>query len=141
MIFRLNYEETQALRAGARAYLEREQGSAPAAVLAAPERRSSVETLLPRLQGDLSLSTLEDLRNVQGSVSAIVELLRVEMESSVRATHPADEVAVAAYFDFAHALTVARRLREMAAEMEAMIEIVTGEAPSREMARTFVFPD
>jgi hypothetical protein len=48
---------------------------------------------------------------------------------------------VAAYFDFAHGLAVASRLREMAEEMEALIELVTGEAPSLDAARTFRFPD
>jgi hypothetical protein len=110
-------------------------------VIAPTESRARVEALTARLQGDLSLGTLDELRKVQTGVAAIVESLRVEMESSVRTTHPADEAAVAAYFDFAHGLSVAGRLREMAEEMEAMIELVTGESPSLESARSFQFPD
>jgi hypothetical protein len=91
--------------------------------------------------GDLSLGTLEELRKAQTGVAAIVESLRVEMETAVLATHPADESAVAAYFDFAHGLVVAGRLRDMAEEMEALIELVTGESPSIESARSFRFPD
>ena len=101
----------------------------------------TVEEFLPRLHGDLSLATLAELRRVQTAVTAIVECLRVEMESTVLATHAADEAAVSAYFDFAHGLAVTGRLREMAAEMEDVIELVMGGAPSVEATRTFEFPD
>lgn len=141
MILHCNYEEIQALRAGARAYLG-EIGAAPtAAVIAPSETRAHVEALLPRLSGDLSFATLEELRGVQAAVSAVVQILQAQMESMVLATHAADEDAVSAYFDFAHGLTVASRVDELASEMEAMIELVTGEAPTREAARTFRFPD
>jgi hypothetical protein len=63
------------------------------------------------------------------------------MESMVLATHAADEDAVSAYFDFAHGLTVSHRIGEMAAEMEAMIELMTGGPVSEDAARTFRFPD
>lgn len=141
MILRVNYEEIQALRAGARMFLAQAGSVGRGAVLAPTESRARVEALVARLEGDLSLGTLEELRKVQTGVAAIVESLRVEMESAVLAAHPADEAAVAAYFDFAHGLAVASRLREMAEEMEALIELVTGEAPSLESARSFRFPD
>jgi len=142
VILRVNYEEMQALRAGARMFLAHAGGVAHrGGVLAPTESRARVEALVHRLHGDISLATLEELRKVQTGVAAIVESLRVEMESAVLATHPADESAVAAYFDFAHGLCVASRLRDMAEEMEAMIELVTGEAPSVEAARAFRFPD
>lgn len=142
MILRVNYEEIQALRAGARVFLAQAVGSSRrGGVLAPTESRARVEALVDRLRGDLSLATLEELRKIQTGVAAIVESLRVEMESAVVATHAADESAVAAYFDFAHGLTVAGRLRDMAEEMEAMIELVTGETPSLESARSFRFPD
>jgi hypothetical protein len=142
VILHVNYEEMQALRAGARVFLAHAEGVGHrGGVLAPTESRARVEALARRLQGDLSLGTLEELRKVQTGIAAIVESLRVEMESAVLATHPADELAVAAYFDFAHGLAVASRLREMAEEMEALIELVTGEAPSLDSARTFRFPD
>ena len=142
MILHVNYEEIQALKSGARVFLAHAGSVARrGGVLAPTESRARVEALAPRLQGDLSLGTLEELRKVQTGVAAIVESLRVEMESAVLATHAADEAAVAAYFDFAHGLCVAGRLREMAEEMEALIELVTGESPSLETARSFRFPD
>lgn len=142
MILRVSYEEIQALRAGARMFLAHAGASGRrGGVIAPTESRARVEALVSRLEGDISLGSLDELRKVQTGVAAIVESLRVEMESAVVATHAADEAAVAAYFDFAHGLTVASRLREMAEEMEALIELVTGEAPSLDATRSFRFPD
>ena len=141
MILRCNYEEMQALKAGARALLERTEDGTSSAVLAPPESRARVQALVPRLKGDLSLATLEELRAVQVGIDAIVEQLREEMESAVLATHAADESAVTAYFAFAHGLTVQSRVGEIAEEMRAIIELVTGEAPSPEAVRKFRFPD
>ena len=63
MILHFNYEEIQALKAGARAYLGHVGAPAISAVMAPSERRAQVEALLPRLSGgDLSLSTLDDLK-------------------------------------------------------------------------------
>jgi hypothetical protein len=141
VILHINYEELQALRAGARAYLSHGGVVSDGAVLAPPEGRARVEALVAHLEGDISVETLDELRKAQAGVAAIVEQLRVEMQSAVLATHAADESAVSAYFDFAHGLTVAHRLDEMAGEMAAMIELVTGESPSIESARSFKFPD
>lgn len=140
MILHFNYEELTALRAGAEVFLEGEEASG-GGVLAPSEERGQVEALLPLLDGDVSLSTLEEVRNVQSAVGAITAMLQTEMESTVVATHPAGERAVSAYFDFAHVFTVSHRLAEMAAEMEALIELVTGAGPTPETARSFRFPD
>ena len=140
MILHFNYEELTALRSGAKVFLGRgEIGGG--AVLAPAEERVHVEALLSQLKGDVSLSTLREVRDVQAAVTAVTSMLRAEMEAMVVATHPAGEQAVAAYFDFAHVFTVAHRLEEMAAEMEALIELVTGEPPTPTSARTFLFPD
>lgn len=140
MILRINYEEVRALKSGGRSLLDGESES-PSYVLAPPESRARVEALLPLLEGDLTVATLAELRGVAMAVDAIVEHLRVEMESVVLATHAADESAVAAYFDFAHGLTVAGRLGEMASEMEALIELVTGHPADTEAVASFRFPD
>jgi hypothetical protein len=140
VILYFSYEELSALKAGAQAFLGGEE-PVRGGVLAPPEKRARVEALLPRLAGDLSLSTLDEVRGVQAGVAAIVECLRVEMEVMVVTTHAAGEEAVAAYFDFAHAFSVAHRIREMVSEMEALIELVTGGPPTEETARTFRFPD
>lgn len=140
MILHCNFEEVQALRAGARAVLEPSSGS-PCAVAVPGAAREEVGALIPRLDGDMAFQTLAELKGVAAAVDVVVECLRVEMDAVVIATHPADEGAVAAYFDFAHALAVLGRLRAMATEMEAMIEVVTGGPPDETAIREFVFPD
>lgn len=140
MILHFNYEELTALRAGAEVYLDH-GATEGGPVLAPAEERVHVEALLPLLDGDVSLSTLEEVRNVQAAVGAITAMLQTEMEALILATHPAGEQAVIAYFDFAHVFTVGHRLDELASEMEALIELVTGDRPTSESARTFRFPD
>ena len=140
MILTCNFEELGALRLGARAFL----GEIPregAHVVAPPEGQEEVEDLLPRLSGDLTIETLAEQRFVLKAVSAIVTFLKVEMDLFIMSAHPADESAVSSYFHYAHALAVQARLAEMGQEMEALIEIVTGEPATPEVAATFRFPD
>ena len=100
MVLYFSYEELQALRAGASALLDgRVVAAAPAVVMTTPENLVQVEQILPLLQGDMSVATLVDMRNVQSAVSTVVDYLRIEMESTVLETHAADEAAVSAYFD------------------------------------------
>lgn len=140
MILQCTFEELRALREGARTFLGGD-APAPAAVAAPPAERVAVEKLLPRLTGDLSISTLADQRRVEDGVDAVVETLRIEMEALVLTTHAGSESAVAAYFDFAHSLSVLGRIQELGAEMEAMIELVTGSPATPDIAATFQFPD
>jgi hypothetical protein len=140
VLLRCNFEEVTALNHGAHAILSRE-GEEAWVVTAPPGSRSAVEALIPRLDGDLEVETLADQQEVALAISTIVDFLRDEMETSVLAMHPADEGAVAAYFDFAHALTVQGRVEEVGREMAAVIELVTGQQPTPEMVFTFQFPD
>lgn len=140
MILRCNYEETTALKVGARTFLESGERD-DLAIAAPPAAHVSVNALVPRLVGDLTITTLRELRTVETAVVAIVDCLRIEMEAAVAASHPADEQAVSAYFDFAHAFAVRSRIREMGQEMEAVIELLTGTPPTEEQVREFVFPD
>ena len=140
MILQFNYEELIALKSGATGLLSESQPGG-AAVLAPPEGRARVESLVSRLDGDLALESLAEVRDVQIAVESIVGWLRHEMESAVLTTHAADESAVVAYFEFAHAFTVSHRVTEMATEMAALIELMTGEPPTAESARDIHFPD
>ncbi len=140
MIVHCNFEELTALKAGARQVLDGyvpEQGI----IAAPPEEREQVAALMPRLGGDFSVTTLAEQRSLLHAVAIIVGILRIEMESVVTANHPAHEVAVSAYFDFAHAFSVQARLYEVGLEMEALVELVTGGPVTEELARDFVFPD
>jgi len=140
VILRCNYEELSALEAGARAFLELEPG-AESSVAAPPEERVIVESVADRLSGDIAIRTLDELETLIRGVEVIVARLRVEMEVFVAATHPADEGAVAAYFDFAHSFSVLSRLREMDEEMRALVELMNGRPLTDEDVRNFVFPD
>jgi len=147
MILSCNFEELGALKEGARAILgegtrEGAEFVAPvvAPVVAPPEGQEEVENLLPRLSGDLAIETLAEQRLVFDAVSAIVAVLRDEMDHSIISSHPADEAAVSSYFAFAHALAVQARLAEMGQEMEALIEVVTGAPATPEVAARFLFP-
>ncbi len=140
MIVHCNFEELTALKAGARQMLD---GHAPerGVVAAPPEEREQVAALLPRLSGDWSIETLAEQKTLLSAVAAIVDTLRVEMETTVMTTHPANEGAVSAYFDFAHAFSVLSRLEEIGQEMVALIELVNGGPVTDELATEFVFPD
>ena len=140
MILYISYEEVQALRQGARSFL-RDKGTGAGGVAAPPAARAEVSAFEERLVGDLDLDTLAEQRALASALSSIVECLRVEMETLVGETHPAHEGAVAAYFDYAHALSVLTRVREMGNEMEAMIEVMTGRPADAGTAATFHFPD
>ena len=140
MILYCNYEELTALKAGTRVLLDRAEADSERARLS-PRLRADVENLLPLLDGDISLSTLGEVLSVERAVIAIVRHMRVDMETKVVVTHPAEEGAVAAYFDFAHGFVVEHRVREMAAEMAALTELVTGEEPTREAVGSFDFYD
>jgi hypothetical protein len=140
MILACNYEEVTALSHGVRVILLEPVGKS--GVVAAPSAaRSAVEALAPRLTGDLAVPTLADQRELERAVEFIVVRLRREMNAAVLETHPAAEEAVAAYFDFAHAYAVLGRLREMGREMNAIVEVMTGEPPNEEMVTSFQFPE
>jgi hypothetical protein len=141
MILACNYEEVTALSHGARSILEESFAGPPSPVAAPTEAREAVEAFIPRLTGDLSFTTLAEQQVAEHAVDSIVEHLRESMEVEVVTTHPAAETAVAAYFDFAHALAVLARLREMGAEMRALVEVMTGRPVDHESATSFHFPD
>lgn len=139
MILTVNYEEMLALRAGQQAVLQ--QGFARAVAVAMPPEDRALVAALPPLDGDLSVGTLSEILSLESGIETIRAALRTGMDERIIQTHPASEGAVASYFDYAHATAVLGRVREMRAEMEALIELVTGHAPDEELARTFAFPD
>lgn len=140
MILTCNFEELQALSAGAEMLLVSADARTAGAVAAPTEAMAEVALLQPRLTGHLSIDTLTEQRSVRKAVAAICRLLHERMDESVLQYHPAHEEAVAYYFDYAHAFGVLGRLDEIGSEMVAMIELITGEEPSEEAARSVTFP-
>ena len=141
MIVTFSFEEIQALREGARAVLDRDVGTGSVAVAAPPEERVRVERLIAAMNGHISMRTLAEQRRAQAAVGTITRALLDRMHHEIDATHPAAEPAVASYFEYAHARTVLRRVRDVGEHMTALIEVVTGSPPDDVIAETFVFPD
>ena len=139
MILYCTFEELSAMSAAAERVLA-EAGSGSTVVVAPPEIVADVEALLPRLDGDMSLTTLAEQQSVARAVTYIVAELKQRMDTAILEEHAASEFAVGAYFDYAHALTVQDRVIRVGAEMSAMIEVLTGRPPTAEITRTFEFP-
>ena len=140
MILHCTFEELSALGAGGERVLA-EVGSGVSVVTAPPEVIADVEALLPRLVGDLSVTTLAEQQSIARAVTFIVAELKQRLDAQILDTHPADEYAVGAYFDYAHALSVQDRVIGVGKEIAALIELLTGAPPTPDMVRNFTIPD
>lgn len=140
MILHCTFEELSALSAGGERVLA-EAGSGVSVVTAPPEVVADVEALLPRLAGDMSVTTLAEQHSIARAVTFIVAELKQKLDSQILDTHPADEYAVGAYFDYAHALSVQDRVSRVGKEIAALIELLTGAPPTADMIRNFTVPD
>lgn len=135
MILHCNYEELRALASGGEAVVS-SHGRFPAAY---GDGVAQVETLLPRLTGDVSIDTLEDQRRTRDAVGVICDDLRTRMDQAVIEFNPGHEEAVGLYFDYAHTRSVLHRLDLMGAEMSAIVDLITGGHP--EVGGGIGFPD
>jgi hypothetical protein len=140
MILHCTFEELSALGAGGERVLA-EAGSGASVVAAPPEVIADVEALMPRLIGDLSVTTLAEQQSIARAVTFIVAELKQRLDAQILDTHPADEYAVGAYFDYAHALSVQDRVIRVGKEIAAVIELLTGAPPTPDMVRNFTIPD
>jgi hypothetical protein len=140
VILHCTFEELSALAAGAERVLA-ESDAAPVIVAAPPQVVADLEALSPRLIGDLSVTTLAEQRAIARATAYIVADLKHRMDATIVAEHPASEATVQAYFEYAHVLSFEDRLRRIGDQMTALIEVMTGAAPTDEIARTFAFPD
>lgn len=140
MILRCTFEELSALTAGAKRTLA-VGAEVGARVAAPPQALTDVEALLSRLTGDLSVPNYADQESLERAVDFILDRLRERMDQHVLSEYPGAEAAVVAFFDYAHVLTVRERLHRMGQEMAAMIELMTGQAPTPASARHINFPD
>lgn len=141
MILTCNYEELTALGHGVRAILDDRPYSAEPAIEVDAEARDAVGFLAERLDASVMISTLHEQRRVEQALGVIVEHLRAEVDDRVLLAHPAAEESVEAYFDFAHALSVLGKVREIGREMSAVIEVVSGSPADERAVKSFVFPD
>lgn len=140
MILRCTFEELTALESGARWVLG-DAATGDAGVAAPPAEAAEIEALLPRLRGDLSLTTLEAQERAERAVGCIRRTLLERMDTFAVRQYPGAEDAVNAYFDYAHVMRVHERIRHIGQEMAAMIELMTGQPPTEESRRSVSFPD
>jgi hypothetical protein len=141
VILACNFEELRALATGAEIVTSESRDGYEGPVVAPPEALAHVESLQPRLNASLSIETLADQRAVRSAVDLICNSLHSRLEDKVLEHHPAHEEAVNLYFDYAHTYAVLDRLDEMGAEMNAIIEVMTGQPVTGEAASSIAFPD
>lgn len=139
MILKCSFEELTSLTSGAEHVLER--WSAGGRVAAPPEMVAQIESLLQRLDGDLTVETLSDQQRLERTTSYLLDFLRERMDALVLEQYVGAEDAVHAYFEYANVLAFLDRLRALGREMELLIEVMTGEPPTPETAATVSFPD
>jgi hypothetical protein len=137
MILRMSYEEVAVLNSVTERLLSAWGGGG---VAAPPEVLAELETHAP-LRGDISVMTLAQQRRLMAAVDYVVEHLKGRMDTLVMELYVGAEDAVNAYFDYANALALRSRVAAMGREMVAMIELMTGEAPTEEMAELVTFAD
>jgi hypothetical protein len=123
VILHLSFEELRAIASAGELIVAAESRGAGIA-----EWSGRVETLLPRLIGDVSIATLEDQRWIRETVGGLVTEMHRRMDHQIIETHPGHEEAVALYFDYAHARSVLDRLDRMGAEMKAIAELIADPA-------------
>lgn len=139
MILHCSFEELAAANAGALRLLSGEDGRGGASVLAPAETIADVEALLPRLTGDIEITTLAEQERILRALDAILDRLREDMDRTILESYPGAEDAVVAYFDYAHVLTLRERAARIGREMSAMIELMTGHPPTPRTAREITF--
>ncbi len=139
MILHCNFEELRALASAGESVVSAAEAASAGAVQAPAEGVAKVEMLLPRLTGDFSIDTLDDQRRVRHAVSVIVNDLHSRLDQTIIEYNPAHEEAVALYFDYGHSRSVLHRLDVIGAEMEAMVDLITGGRP--DLGGGITFPD
>jgi hypothetical protein len=138
MILHCSFEELTALDAATERVLD---SAETGGVAAPPDVLSDLEALAPRLDGDVSIASLAEQASIQRAIDYLLEETRERTDTFILAEHPAAESAVRAYFEYANVLTVHDRLRFIGDEMRALIELMTGETPTDEAARSVSFED
>jgi hypothetical protein len=140
VILYLSFEELTALNSSAAEVLA-EEAAGTHAISAPPQVLTEIELLVPLLDGDLNLRSLDEQRRVERAVRHLTLFARRQMENAVLEQHPAAESAVAAYFDYAHLLAVGQRLDALGEEMAALVRLLTQYHPESEAGRRFAFPE
>jgi hypothetical protein len=137
MILKMSFEEVTALNAAAERLLSSPNGGG---VAAPPEVMAELEANLP-LRGDISVLTLGQQRRLVRGLDFVLEHLKRRMDALIVELYVGADDAVNAYFDYANVLSLHARLDPIGREMVALIELMTGSAPTSETEERVTFPD
>jgi hypothetical protein len=138
VILHCNFEELSALSAAIERALDN-AGAGAHPVVAPPRAIADLEALHPRLASEIPITTLAEHASLRRALDHVMDELRTRLDATVLEQHAAAEDAVLAYFDFAHTLTVQQRLDRIGVEMAALVEVITGQPASSDVAQRFSF--
>lgn len=138
MIMHCSYEELTALDNAIERVLEAIESGG---VAAPPGVLPDLEALAPRLDGDISIETLEEQMSIQKAIEFLLEDARERTDTFILDEYASAESAIRSYFEYAHLLTVLDRVRRMGHEMRSIIELMTGKPPTDEAAGRIAFED
>jgi hypothetical protein len=138
MILHCTFEELSVMNAAAERVLA---NAGDGGVAAPPQVITDIEALSPQLSGDIGVESLSELQSIQRAVQYLLEDARERTDALILQQHPAAEMAVLSYFEYAHILTFMERVDRVGAQMSALIELMTGTAPTEETARQVSFAD
>ncbi|MEX1184272.1 MAG: hypothetical protein WEF86_13650 [Gemmatimonadota bacterium] len=140
MILYLSFEELAALSASAESVLTGDDAAEHG--IAAPVRiMAEVEQFAQRLVGDVVVSSLDEQESMLRVVRHLLYECRLRMDEAVLMDGSSGEAAIAAYFAYAHVLSVEKRLTVIGQEMSAIVHVVTGDESDSENGRRFLFPE
>lgn len=132
MILHCSYEELTALDAAVERALDAiDRGG----VAAPPDVLPDLEGLAPRLDGDISIETLDEQTSIQRAVEFLLAGARERTDTFILDEYASAESAILSYFEYAHLLTVLDRVRQIGHEMRSIIEVMTGRPPDEATGR------
>jgi hypothetical protein len=132
MILHCSYEELTALDAAVERVLDAiDRGG----VAAPPDVLPDLEELAPRLEGDISIETLDEQISIQKAVEFLLAGARERTDTFILDEYASAESAILSYFEYAHLLTVLDRVRQIGHEMRSIIEVMTGRPPDEATGR------
>ena len=137
MILHCSFEELSALSAAAGRVL----GSGGGGIAAPPEVLADIEALASRIEGDLSVESLHEMRGIIRALQYLLGDGRTRTDSFIVDQGPAGEMAILSYFEYANLLILLERATRLGDEMTALIEVITGQPVTDEAARHFAFPE
>jgi hypothetical protein len=138
MILHCSFEELSAVNESAGRVLA---AAGAGGVAAPPEVIADIEALSARLQGDLAVESLHELRSVTRAIEYLLGEARIRTDLFILEQSPAAEPAILSYFEYAHLLTLMDRAVRLGDQMAALIEVMTGAPVTEEAARHFSFPE